>query len=59
MTINDFDRITTTDAQGQRRYYYRDRYVRKEEPTVAKRLADNLVNRPKFRTAHDGTIELL
>jgi len=59
LTINDFDRITTTDPEGERRFYYRDRYVRAEEPTPAQRLADNLVNRPKFRTAADGTIELL
>ena len=59
LTINDFDRITTTDAQGERRFYYRDHYVRAEEPTPALRLADNLVNRPKFRTAPDGAIELL
>ena len=59
LTINDFDRITTTDPDGERRFYYRDHYVRAEEPTLALRLADNLVNRPKFRTAADGTIELL
>lgn len=59
LTINDFDRITTTDSEGERRFYYRDRYVRAEEPTPAQRLADNFVSPPKFATAEDGTIELL
>ncbi len=36
-----------------------EEHVRAEEPTSAQRLADNLVNRPKFRTAEDGRIELL
>lgn len=59
LTVNDFDRITTTDPDGESRYHYRDHYVRSEEPTPALRLADNLVNRPRFSTAADGTVELL
>lgn len=38
------------------RYYYRDRYVREEEPTTAARLADNLHSQPKYRNTPAGRV---
>jgi hypothetical protein len=38
------------------RYYYRDRYVRDEEPTTAARLADNLHSQPRYRNTPAGRV---
>ena len=38
------------------RYYYRDRYVREEEPTTAARLADNLHSQPRYRNTPTGRV---
>ncbi|MFZ1538766.1 MAG: hypothetical protein WAT23_15455 [Chromatiaceae bacterium] len=38
------------------RYYYRDRYVRKEELTAAARLADNLHSQPRYRNTPAGRL---
>jgi hypothetical protein len=38
------------------RYYYRDRYVREEEPTTAARLADNLHSQPRYRNTPAGRV---
>jgi hypothetical protein len=38
------------------RFYYRDRYVRAEEPTVAARLADNLHSKPRYRNTPTGRV---
>ncbi|HEX2511293.1 MAG TPA: hypothetical protein VHK44_01710, partial [Xanthobacteraceae bacterium] len=40
----------------EERYYYRDRYVREEEPTTAARLADNLHNQPRYRNTPTGRV---
>ena len=41
--------VSTTD-----RWYFRDRYVRAEEPTKPLRLADNLVHKPRFHRTPAG-----
>jgi hypothetical protein len=41
---------------AEKRYYYRDRYVREEEPTTAARLADNLENQPRYRNTSTGRV---
>lgn len=38
------------------RFYYRDRYVREEEPTTAAQLADNLVSQPRYRNTPTGRV---
>lgn len=38
------------------RYYYRDRYVREEEPTTAARLADNLHSQPRYKNTPTGRV---
>jgi len=38
------------------RYFYRDRYVRAEEPTAAARLADNLHSQPRYRNTPTGRV---
>lgn len=40
----------------EERYYYRDKYVRAEEPTPAARLADNLHSQPKYRNTPTGRL---
>ncbi len=51
LSINDFDLIQLTESN---RFYYRDRYSARLEKTPAVREADNLVNRPRFRSTPTG-----
>jgi len=53
LRIAKFDLIEVGDAE---RFYYRDRYVRSEEPTPAKRLADNLHSMPRYRNTPAGRV---
>ena len=45
-----------TIKEDERRYYYRDRYVREEEPTTEARLADNLEHKPRYRNTSTGRV---
>ena len=46
LVLDDFVAVHVSKTD---RWYFRDRYVRAEEPTKTKRLADNLVHKPRFR----------
>jgi hypothetical protein len=48
------DDYVAVHVSASDRWYYRDRYVRAEEPTVPKRLADNLDHKPRFRRTPAG-----
>jgi len=43
---------------AEERYYYRDHYVRDEEPTKAARLADNLHSKPRYKNTPSGRVFL-
>ena len=43
---------------AEERYYYRDHYVRAEEPTKAARLADNLHSKPRYKNTPSGRVFL-
>ena len=40
----------------EKSYYYRDRYVKAEEPTPAARRADNLHSQPRYRNTPTGRV---
>jgi hypothetical protein len=42
--------------EATERFYYRDRYIRSEEPTTAARLADNLLSQPRYHTTEAGRV---
>jgi hypothetical protein len=51
LTIEGFDLI---HVHATHRFYYRDHYQSKIETTAALRKADNLINRPRYRTTPTG-----
>jgi hypothetical protein len=53
LKIADYDLIEMGQAE---RYYYRDRYIPEEEPTIAARLADNLHSKPKYHHTPSGLV---
>ena len=53
LTIPDFDLIFVEERSA---FYYRDHYFRKIETTRAKRLADNLVRKPRYRPTPQGPV---
>jgi hypothetical protein len=56
LKIAKYQLVTIKEDPVAERYYYRDRYVREEEPTTAARLADNLPNKPRYRNTSTGRV---
>lgn len=55
LTIEEYDLIYVEDTD---RYDYRDHYVPRIETTRAKRLADNLLSKPRFKSTPTGPVFL-
>lgn len=51
LRLRDFELLELRSSQ---RWYYRDRYIAADEPTVAAREADNLRSKPRYRTTAAG-----
>ncbi|NOJ50437.1 hypothetical protein [Bradyrhizobium archetypum] len=56
LKIAKYQLVKIKEDEDAGRYYYRDRYVREEEPTTAARLADNLPNKPRYRNTSTGRV---
>lgn len=53
LRIADYELVEIGNAE---RYYYRDRYDREDEETLAARLADNLHSKPKYHHSPSGPV---
>ena len=53
LTLHDF---VAVHIHLSDEWYFRDRYEREEEPTLAARLADNLRSKPRFHRTPDGHV---
>ena len=51
LTLKDYVPVHIVEDD---KFYYRDRFVRGEEPTPEKQAADNLRNRPRYRSTPEG-----
>jgi hypothetical protein len=54
LVLHDFVAVHIHLTDDTDQWYFRDKYVRSEEPTVAARLADNLRSKPRFHRTADG-----